>query len=121
MKHYLVICLCIISLLSYSQQDSEETRYPETVIVKLQETYAPGLATPVGARTVTIDIYDKIESQELERSNIVNGGKEEIEANLKKFRQELQKWQNLGYAIKGTTAASPLTGVMITIIILQKN
>lgn len=104
-----------------AQQANTEEKYPETVVIKLIETYSSGMISPVGSRMVTVSPDNSVESKALDRADIIHGGKEEVEQNLVKLRIELQKWHNQGFEVKSTAMASPGDFITVTTIILSKN
>ena len=117
----LLLFVCMYSMETKAQESTTEEKYPETVVIKLIETFSSGMISPVGSRMVTISPDNSVESKALERADIIHGGKEEVEQNLVKLRIELQKWHNLGFQVKSTAMASPSDFVTITTIILTKN
>ncbi len=123
MKYKLLIptFLFLFHLNINAQSSTTEEKYPETIVIKLIETFSSGMISPVGSRMVTISPDNSVESKALERADIIHGGKEEVEQNLVKLRIELQKWHNLGFQVKSMAMASPNDFITITTIILTKN
>lgn len=117
----LASCFLFFSNLIKAQEEAQQEKYPETVVIKLIETYSSGMISPVGSRMVTVTPDNTVETKALERADIIHGGKEEVEQNLVKLKIELQRWRNQGFEVKSTAMASPNDFITITTIILSKN
>lgn len=117
----LTSCFLLFTNVIKSQEEVTQEKYPETVVIKLIETFSSGMISPVGSRMVTVTPDNSVETKALERADIIHGGKEEVEQNLVKLKIELQRWHNQGFQVKSTAMASPGDFITITTIILSKN
>lgn len=120
-KSILILSLLFLYTLNVRAQETTlDEKYPETVVIKLIETFSSGMISPVGSRMVTVTPDNSVETKALERADIIHGGKEEVEQNLVKLKIELQRWHNQGFQVKSTAMASPGDFITITTIILSK-
>ena len=100
---------------------AQEDKYPETVCIKIYETFVGAAANMLEAKIVTVDQDNVVTNIPLKASFRLIDDNKEFELNQVKIRLELQKWHNKGFLVKSTTSACPFDGLMVTMLVLQKN
>jgi hypothetical protein len=97
----------------------QESKYPETMIVKLVE-YHDGTVSD-NSKIIIVKSDDSIETIDLRKARVIHGDYEGVSSNLILLRRELQKWHNFGFLIKSSTSTILNTAVSVTTIFLEKN
>ncbi|MES2679195.1 MAG: hypothetical protein V4635_04890 [Bacteroidota bacterium] len=115
------LALLVISFCFFNVLRSQEARYPETVSIKIYESFIGAPANLMDSKMVIVDADNVITTVPLKPSFRLIDNNEEFDQNQVKVRIELQKLNNKGFLVKGYSSASPLPGFMVTSIVMQKD
>jgi len=123
MKTQLKLCVITTLFLHYlgNAQTTDNTKYPETMIIKVLESGSFGITNNLESKMIIIDSDNHTSLKPLKRVNYNTDSNEGLEENAQKLRLELQMWNNKGFEVKSMTAIAPRENVTITTIILQKS
>jgi len=97
----------------------QEDKYPQTVLIRMIE-FHEGLMIDK-SKIVVVQPDNSIETIDLDKSKLIKGEGDGFASNSNKLKVQIQKWHNLGFSVKSSSASSPNTHITLTTIFLQKN